>query len=471
MNASVIIALVLVVLVGIILWLQRRSPVLQYLNLMRYSLLTAVALIGCAPFALFVATSLLQNLFVLSSWWEIALVTWFAILAAWVVMMTVRLLLGSTPYFFPNMPSLSLPTWPEQTIAALFALAALPTIAAVVYASTDLSLVSKVGGVGIGLGVAWGVRALTDRGLTRLAQSAWLTPVRSLLLAPLEKAGYPTGRNSDGQRVTAKGHEVALAYLLLTVIIYILGYFILRPDRSWINSVQVPALVYILLLLMLLGWLLPGIALYLDRFRIPTSLAFVLLSFLFWAFVNTDYYYAVKPSSELKISQQQDPLTPLKAFESWHDRHPLAEYPAMVVVTTSGGGIKAAYWTTQVLTALQQMVGEKFSSSIVLITAASGGSVGTMYFVDAYTEQGAPPMDKLDAIKEAAGSPSLAQAAWGIIYPDFWRATFALAGKWQPLQDRGWAMEQSWARQLDKPERTFADWRAGNAEPEGRAET
>ena len=90
-------------------------------------------------------------------------------------------------------------------------------------------------------------------------------------------------------------------------------------------------------------------------------------------------------SPALKIQQQQEPLTPLKAFERWHEHHPVANFPIMVVVTTSGGGIKAAYWTTQVLTTLQKELGEKFSSSIVLITAASGGSVGTMYFVDAYT--------------------------------------------------------------------------------------
>ena len=95
-----VIAVVLLVLLGLILWGQRRLPVVQYLYLTRYSLLNAVIVIGLAPFALYIATSLLQNLFVLTErWWEIALITWFAILAAWVVMTTLRLLLDSAPTF------------------------------------------------------------------------------------------------------------------------------------------------------------------------------------------------------------------------------------------------------------------------------------------------------------------------------------------------------------------------------------
>jgi len=463
MTIAGVIASICVLLVGLILWLQRRLPLLQYLYLGRYSLLSALLLIALAPLSIFVATGLLQNLFILSQWWEIALVTWLALLHGWVVMLTSRLLLSSIPHFFLRMPKLALPEWSESRLAIVFALAALPIIIGIVWLSTHMPLHTRLLGVGVGLIVAFGARVLMDFTLARVARTSWWLSLRSLFLIPLEKAGYPTARNAAGQRLTAKGHEGALGYFLLTLAVYVIGYFVLRPDRPWINTVQMPALAYLLLLFILLGWLLPGVALYLDRVRVPTSVVLLLTSFLFWAFVNTDYYYGVTVSPELKAHQTAEALTPIRAFDRWHEQHPIEEYPTMVVVTTSGGGIKAAYWTTQVLTMLQQEISEKFSASIALITSASGGSVGAMYFVDAYTEAGAPPMESLAAINQAAASPSLAATAWGIIYPDFWRAAFAVAGRWQPLQDRGWALEQTWAQRLTQPQRTFGDWREGIA--------
>lgn len=463
MTIAGVTATICVLLVGLILRLQRRLPLLQYLYLGRYSLLSALLLIGLAPLSIFVATSLLQNLFILSQWWEIALVTWLALLHAWVVMLTSRLLLSSIPHFFLKMPKLDLPEWSEGRLAALFALAALPIVVSMVWLSTNIPLTMRLLGVGVGLAVAIGVRAGVDTLLSRLTRTSWWITLRAIVLIPLEKAGYPTARNATGQRLTAKGHEGAVGYFVLTLVVYAIGYFVLRPDQPWINSVQMPALAYLLLLFILLGWLLPGVALYLDRFRVPTGTVLLLTSFLFWAFINTDYYYGVTFSEELQARQTAAALTPVRAFDRWHEKRPLEEYPTMVVVMASGGGIKAAYWTTQVLTTLQQEIGEKFSSSIALITAASGGSVGAMYFVDAYTETGAPPMEKLAAINQAAASPSLAATAWGIIYPDLWRAAFAVAGRWQPLQDRGWALEQTWAQRLTEPQRTFGDWREGIA--------
>ena len=150
----------------------------------------------------------------------------------------------------------------------------------------------------------------------------------------------------------------------MTYLVYLAGYWFLKPDQPWQSLLQAPALLYLLLLLMLFGWFLPGLALYFDRVHTSTTLVLLGVSFLSWAFVNTDFYYAVQPSPALKAFQQQDPLTPQKAFERWNARHSVQQYPVMVVVTTSGGGIKAALWTTQVLTTLQKELGDRFSSSI-----------------------------------------------------------------------------------------------------------
>ncbi|HSG38179.1 MAG TPA: hypothetical protein VLE27_00955, partial [Thermoanaerobaculia bacterium] len=88
------------------------------------------------------------------------------------------------------------------------------------------------------------------------------------------------------------------------------------------------------------------------------------------------------------------------------------------------------------------------------------GSVGTMYYLDRFDEQGFPPPRALPGILEAAGASSLDATAWGITYPDFWRVFLGFFVTDRTL-DRGWAMEQAWKRHLLKPDRMLSDWRTG----------
>ncbi|NCR41953.1 MAG: hypothetical protein GPJ21_20255 [Microcystis aeruginosa W13-11] len=60
------------------------------------------------------------------------------------------------------------------------------------------------------------------------------------------------------------------------------------------------------------------------------------------------------------------------------------------MVAASGGGIQAAGWTVQVLNGLQEELGYSFTQAIGLINSVSGGYVGTMFFLDQFTEQGFP---------------------------------------------------------------------------------
>ena len=59
----------------------------------------------------------------------------------------------------------------------------------------------------------------------------------------------------------------------------------------------------------------------------------------------------------------------------------------LIVVAASGGGIQAAAWTAQVLSGLDTENDGNFGPKVRLISAVSGGSVGAMYFVDAYRER------------------------------------------------------------------------------------
>jgi hypothetical protein len=115
-------------------------------------------------------------------------------------------------------------------------------------------------------------------------------------------------------------------------------------------------------------------------------------------------------------------------------------------------------WTVQVLTALQdpEAVGPDFPRAIRLISSVSGGSVGTLFYLDSY-QAGAP--DAARAL-DHAGVNALDAAAWGIAYPDLWRTFLPgvtkLTGR---FLDRGWALEEVWRRRLSNPEARLSDWR------------
>jgi hypothetical protein len=208
----------------------------------------------------------------------------------------------------------------------------------------------------------------------------------------------------------------------------------------------------------LLAWILPLVSFEFDKYRIPAEGVLILaVMAVYWMF-GTDHYYA-----DLDVGR--------KADVSWYRAHDVAQgwekRPArlpMIIVTASGGGITAAYWTATVLAHLQDELepnadGEDFASAVRLVSSVSGGSVGTMYFVDAYRDGASPRREDLRAIRENAGETSLTSTVWGLIYPDFLRVVLPF----MPFEsDRGWAMETRWAQRLrDKDKVTLSRWRVG----------
>ena len=135
----------------------------------------------------------------------------------------------------------------------------------------------------------------------------------------------------------------------------------LRPDRG-----SMPSLGYLLLLFLLVGWFLPGVSFFLDRYRVPVLLVLIAISFVSNQIFDTDHFY--------RIQRETAPAAPLpaQAFNASHRMAP--EDRPIVVVAASGGGITASLWTARVLTSLQREVGEDFTRSIRLISSVSGGS-------------------------------------------------------------------------------------------------
>jgi hypothetical protein len=219
-------------------------------------------------------------------------------------------------------------------------------------------------------------------------------------------------------------------------------------------------LAYVLILLMLLTATLSAFSFFLDRFRLPVLLFAVLWSVLAYFTADTDHIFFVS-------SPPEEGMALVAAGEGV--RAGLAESkaragggkPAMIVVCASGGGIQAAAWTARVLTGLQEEFGESFARSIRLISSVSGGSVGSLYYVESYDPaQGAPPQDRLDAILGAAATSSLEATTWGIACPDLLRIFLPFLAP--QAHDRGWAIEQAWGRALaggdDLIARRLSDW-------------
>jgi hypothetical protein len=269
-------------------------------------------------------------------------------------------------------------------------------------------------------------------------------------------------------------HWRAAALFLLALAIYVLGAFALEPSlEPNIVADNTPAMAYVLLVLILVGLLLPAVTFLVDFYRVPLVAVVALL--LFWSYQRSDldHYY------DFAAGAAGEPLTAAQLVDRWSSTHDASKYPVMVVVAASGGGSHAARWTTEVLYRLSKQPGlaETFLPSISLISAVSGGALGTMYAVDQFTNTDqplTPDADRLAKAREAASHSNVGALAWGIAYPDLVRkvlpglfyderSTF----KWtfDARRDRAWALEQTWRSVLSKGSRdaTLASWTAGAA--------
>ncbi|HEY2289779.1 MAG TPA: hypothetical protein VGM86_03665 [Thermoanaerobaculia bacterium] len=473
-----------VALLALIVWAQRRMPLLQYLYFWRFPIGIGLALVGVVPFSLIVAPSLLRSLFVLAPR-EILFVSWLATLASWVVEITIEVILRYAPLRF-QVASFPVAPWIRHRRVALFSLLAWPMIGTAVALSSPpwgTSLLMALAGIvlaALSLLAAAVIRELLRHpdepspSLLLPMKPRWLDRLPTLRSPkPLPAAPVDTvlahGYVDPATDRFRPGHLMGASFFAITAFLYALGFFLLRPDRGS----SMPALGYGLLILMLAGWALPGISFFLDRYRVPVLLPLLALSWLSSQVFDTDHYYRLlvpqvrtapgRAGVSAQISAQVLPsVSSGEAFRVAQEKNPEPGHPVVVVATT-GGGITAALWTTRVLTSLQREIGPGFSRSIRLISAVSGGSVGTMYFLDRFTPRGPPAAADLDRIVAAAGAPSVDAAAWGLAYPDLWRVFFGFLVWPDKTLDRGWALERAWRSHLVSPDATLADWGRGTS--------
>lgn len=429
-----------------------------YIYLLRVQLATFLILVFLPFVSLYYASNLLRGIFDVR-WSGMIFVTLGAALASWTVMVTTWQVLlygperfGIQPFPACSKTVLQVPT--RMGHSPVFALFALPIVVAAAYESHSggsASYLRSGGGIVIGAVLSAGI-LIAGGQFQRRGWSGARAVTKFLSL-------FGPGFKKDEQ-TAHEGHYLALWAFLLSLLIYVaigIGKFIVLGGQP-----KVPTLADLLVFLMILCWGLSAITFILDRFRVPVILPFLLLAIATAHVRRTDHYFYVVPA---QVTADLFPARVIRAGKPG---------TSVVVVAASGGGIKAAAWTTRVLTGLEEDSRAAFPSnsrvfgeSIRLVSAVSGGSVGAMYFVNEYDAKGGGlPADQnvLDGAIRQAEASSLDDIAWGLAYPDFLRTFLPL---FKHL-DRGVALESALTREL--PNRvghlssSLGDWRAGVAQ-------
>jgi hypothetical protein len=254
--------------------------------------------------------------------------------------------------------------------------------------------------------------------------------------------------------VLAPGHAQLGLWFGAALLAYTLG-GLLGYELGWMFHDQSPfsALFYLLLTVLLVGSLLGGLAFLLDYYRVPVLLSLVALAAAVSALQHTDHYYELNPDGRALPEQPDLDFPTAIAGHTFPEAAPEgATVPrgkrTLVVVTAAGGGIQAAAWTAEVLARLDERYGPRFTRSIGLVSAVSGGSVGTMHFLAHGDWDRDEPFtdDARQRLRLLPRRSGLEATGWGVAYPDLIR-TFVPFVVRQPV-DRGWALEESWRRQV-----------------------
>ncbi|MGD0295238.1 MAG: patatin-like phospholipase family protein [Terracidiphilus sp.] len=194
----------------------------------------------------------------------------------------------------------------------------------------------------------------------------------------------------------------------------------------------VPALASLMMVVMMLGWVGTAAELLLVRWHTPLLLLIALGAAVSAWIRGTDYTYSMVDRDPVPAPRPGPVLV-------------ANNRKCAIVVASAGGGIQAAAWTAQVLEGLSVLTEGVFDNALCLISAISGGSMGSACYVNwlANGKTGRPP-------SAAARSSSLDEVAWGLAWPDLWRLFLPWpCGKL--MIDRAEAMERAWQGNVALP--------------------
>jgi hypothetical protein len=496
----------------------------------RFHLLVALAFAGFPFFAISWAASLLENLFVLSPFGLATVAALAQLLGHTLVAVTWTSTRNGPLRLWPGLESPAAedatrlgfrefrnafrrawgtsPRWTQRLAAAAPALAlalALPTLAiAFLRSGPEFAGAGSASSAWVRLAaLAAGVAGTELLRLLAGVVTAWLTPpetghgfasasragralaafgsahtprfarrLRELLTALLARSPFGPGYvwvDPQGRRFLHTGHLAAMGLFALTALVYVAVGILQRPSGQTMGDPSLPALGAVLLALTMVAWALPGLSFLLDRFRVPVLPAVLVVSAALYAIFGADHYFALRRPVE---TLPQVAGADLAVVDGWFSpgaggSAPRPNFP-IIAVAAAGGGITSSAWTAAALSGLASgESGGEFLASLKLISGASGGSVGAMFFLDRLPDAPLATMgplapERAEAIRRAASATSLASVGWGLAYPDLLRVLFSfpVATFW-PEVDRSWALEASWRQRLSQGSSlpTLAGWR------------
>ena len=371
----------------------------------------------------------------------IILITALALLNAWAVLMIACLVMtyGATRFGLPSRPCVVPPRNWAWAVASLLAASLIVKTVTYVGATPEVGTLEvwlfAAAGVGLALVlffVAVGINWLAHRIAARVQPKGWY---RRLLTRLLRYPSIAEGFIDPGPPPRlAQGHAQAFGLLCASMLAYVgTGYLTSDIHRPRLAS----ALAYVLLLQLILTWLAGFAAFLFDRSRAPlfvyVAIWFLIVNWFVHPLFSTDHVYRTAA-----MPQAPDRIAPAEL---------LGNEPVSIVVAASGGGIKSAAWTARVLTGLDELVPD-FRSRVRMISAVSGGSVGTMNVIASWPDCG-PPLDLTEAggfdANAASRESSLHAVGWGLVFKDLPRTFVPFFSS--PLVDRGSVLEDAWKRE------------------------
>ncbi|HLO86691.1 MAG TPA: hypothetical protein VK203_17060 [Nostocaceae cyanobacterium] len=451
-TTSFLVIFALAILAVSSLWLIQNPELIQYIYFLRFPIIIAILLCFLPIISINVVPVLLRNLFVLRSNGQLILVMVGSVLAGMAVILVYNIILANAYLRFAVVPFSPIPELIQYLIAIILSLPII--LQSISLSKTEIEntrtgkptsinqgiFIGTISSIAIIL-VIFAVRHLINHEFFEQALLLGFS-----ILPPELQQGYilPSGR-------LAPGITEGIGFFLVLIVIYFYAYLRLRPEVD-ANRFEAPALGYIPLILASIVLLLGGLSFFFDYLRVPVLPIFLLISGTGYLLANVDHFYDLQ-KCDLK---KPDAEAWKQAINKRLEKCPL-QNQTLVVVCASSGGIQAAGWTTAVLTGLQRVLGTSFIQSIAWISAVSGGSVGTMYYLDRFGENGYPEEQELQDIFNNATQDSLDAVAWGLAFPDLLRF-IGLPFLVNQMEDRGTAIEIDWKGELKNKSASLNTW-------------
>jgi hypothetical protein len=474
---------------------------IEYSYLLRFQIVAAILFAFGLPLAFHFVPSLFVGLFDARGFTSFVFIVMAAFQLAWTIMVTSRLVIVYGPKRFVRATSIDPKPIGTGTVV-LFGLLALP-IVVILFRGTDrasVDLSQQILAATLGLVLALLILALTASlhfsiedpddsarlifpsfGFLKKREGTssrfWRFVALCLdeILPDKLKPGFLDAGVSDSDQHPGdqsfeqavqpnpsrpprlrSGHEMAVIALAVFLLFYSFLGLIFSP--AWWNPDREPAaLFFLLVLISLLTWFMSGAAFFLDAIRLPVFTTLLAVSLL-TGVLGTDHKFVL---SEKNAADEA--IGPASVIDKWkHTRG--KDSKTVLVVATAGGGIRAAAWTAEVMTRLEQGGCQAVTDSLVLISSVSGGSVGSMFVVAPYRGEGNYPStdDDLSAVRYNAKRSSLSAVGWGLAYPDLARTIPVLGGFVPETFDRGWSLENTWStgwREHKLATPTLKEWR------------